>query len=200
MLGKWPWHYGIERDVWWRVVVDSKYGSSWGGWCSLELAGAYGVGVWKNIRKGWDSFSSFTRVVVGDGTNINFWNDLWCRDTALKVAFPALFGIAHVKDASVANNLEFLSGSNQWNMSFKREAHNWEVNVFASFFQALHSVKVSRGSEHKLWWVSSKKWLVIFSGKVFGALRLLRGWPSLGGPQLLARSLPWTISGSCMLS
>jgi len=137
---------------------------------------------------------------VGDGTNINFWNDLWCRDTALKVAFPALFGIAHVKDASVANNLEFLSGSNQWNMSFKREAHNWEVNVFASFFQALHSVKVSRGSEHKLWWVSSKKWLVIFSGKVFGALRLLRGWPSLGGPQLLARSLPWTISGSCMLS
>jgi hypothetical protein len=39
------------------------------------------------------------------------------------------------------------------------EAHDWEVDDFVSFFQALHSVKVSRGSEDKLWWVSSKKGL-----------------------------------------
>jgi hypothetical protein len=31
---------------------------------------------------------------------------------ALKVAFPALFGIARVKDAFVADNLEFLGDSN----------------------------------------------------------------------------------------
>jgi hypothetical protein len=30
LLGKWFWRYGIERDAWWRVVVDSKYGSLWG--------------------------------------------------------------------------------------------------------------------------------------------------------------------------
>lgn len=75
-------------------------------------------------------------LVVGDGTKINFWHDLWCGDTTLKVAFPSLFGIAYVKDAAVVDNLEFLGGSNQWNVSFTRE-----VNVFASFFQALHSVK-----------------------------------------------------------
>jgi len=34
--------------------VESKYGSSWGGWCSSEHVGAYGVGLLKNIRKGWD--------------------------------------------------------------------------------------------------------------------------------------------------
>jgi hypothetical protein len=44
-------------------------------------------------------------------------------------------------------------------MSFTREAHDWEVDIFVSFFQVLHSVKVSRGSENKLWWVSSKKGL-----------------------------------------
>jgi hypothetical protein len=87
--------------------VDSKYGSLWGGWCSLESTGAFGVGVWKNIRKGWDSFSRFTRFVVGDGSKISFWHDLWCGNTALKVAFAALFGIAHVKDTLVADNLEF---------------------------------------------------------------------------------------------
>jgi hypothetical protein len=105
LLGKWFWRYGIERDAWWRVVVDSKYGSLWGGWCSLEPGGAFGVGLWKNIRKGWETFKGFTRHVVVDGTRISFWHDLWCGDMVLKVAFPVLFGIACVKDASVVDNM-----------------------------------------------------------------------------------------------
>jgi hypothetical protein len=55
-------------------------------------------------------FKSFTRLVVGDGTRISFWHDLWCGDTVLKVAFSGLFGIARVKDASVADNMEVLGG------------------------------------------------------------------------------------------
>jgi len=109
------------------------------------------VGVWKNIRKGWDSFSRFTRFVVGDGSKISFWHDLWCEDMALKVAFSTLFGIARVKGAAVADSLEHFP------MEFTREAHNWEVDVFASFFQVLHLAKMNRDSEDKLWWVSSKK-------------------------------------------
>jgi len=23
LLGKWLWRYGIEREAWWRIVVDS---------------------------------------------------------------------------------------------------------------------------------------------------------------------------------
>jgi len=34
LLGKWLWHYRIEREAWWRIAVDSKFGSFWGGWCS----------------------------------------------------------------------------------------------------------------------------------------------------------------------
>jgi hypothetical protein len=100
------------------------------------------VGVWKNIKKGWESFSSFTRFVVGDGTKISFCHDLWCGDRALKVAFPALFGIARAEDASITDKLESLGGSNQWNLNFTRETHDCDVDVFASFFQLLHTVKV----------------------------------------------------------
>jgi hypothetical protein len=53
---------------------------------------------------------------------------------SLKVAFPAQFGIASAKDASVAINLEYFGGSNQWNVSFAREAYDWEVDGLASFF------------------------------------------------------------------
>ena len=46
-----------------------------------------------------------------------------------------LFGIACVKDVSIVDNWEVLGGSIQWNVSFTREAHDWEMDVYASFFQ-----------------------------------------------------------------
>jgi hypothetical protein len=79
LLGKWLWRFGIERDAWWRVAVDSKFGNLWGRWFSLEPVGAFGVGLLKNIRKGWETFSSFARFEVGDGVRIRFWHDLWCE-------------------------------------------------------------------------------------------------------------------------
>jgi hypothetical protein len=40
----------------------------------------------------------------------------------LEVIFPVLFGRACVNDASIADNLEILSGSNHLNVSFARAA------------------------------------------------------------------------------
>jgi hypothetical protein len=42
-LGKWLWCYTYEREAMWRLVVDFKYGSLWGGWCSNKVNGSYGV-------------------------------------------------------------------------------------------------------------------------------------------------------------
>ena len=50
----------------------------------------------------------------------------------MKAAFPVLFGIARAKDTSTADHSESLGGSNQWNVSFARAAHDWEIDVFAS--------------------------------------------------------------------
>lgn len=100
-------HFGYERDAWWRVVVDSKYGSLWGGWCSLEPASAFGAGgalsSWQ-VPLGWGCGRTSENVGILSQASL----DLLWGDAALKVAFPTLFGIACVKDASVADNLEFL--------------------------------------------------------------------------------------------
>jgi hypothetical protein len=77
----------------------------------------------------------------------------------LKKAFFVLFGIASAKDASVVDNMEILGGSTYWNVNFVREAHDWEVDAFASFSQVLHTAIVSRDRVDRLWWVSSKKGL-----------------------------------------
>jgi hypothetical protein len=129
--------------------------------------------------------------------------------------FLVHFGIARVKDASAADNMEILSGFTQWNMSFVRKAHDLEVDIFASFFQVLHSAIVSRGCAYRLWWVSSKRGLFkvksFFSSLAcFESNRFL--WKSvwrthaplmtifLLGQRPLVRSLQWIISGRCMLS
>jgi len=48
--------------------VDIKYGSVRSGWCSKEIGGSFGVGVWKCIRRGWDAFAAHVRYEVGDGS------------------------------------------------------------------------------------------------------------------------------------
>ena len=30
LLCKWLWRYGHEREAWWRVVMEAKYGIMWG--------------------------------------------------------------------------------------------------------------------------------------------------------------------------
>uniref|UniRef100_A0A2N9FRU0 B box-type domain-containing protein n=1 Tax=Fagus sylvatica TaxID=28930 RepID=A0A2N9FRU0_FAGSY len=42
LLGKWLWWYDSEREALWRLVVDAKYGSLWGDWCSKSGRGPYG--------------------------------------------------------------------------------------------------------------------------------------------------------------
>jgi hypothetical protein len=101
LLSKWLSRNELEREAWWRVVVDSKYGISWRGWYSSEPIRAYGVGLWKNIKRGWEQFCNYTRFEVGDGSKVKFWHDLWCGDMALKDAFLVIINIVCAKDAPV---------------------------------------------------------------------------------------------------
>jgi hypothetical protein len=58
-------------------------------------------------------------------------------------------------------------------VSFLREAHDWEVDVFASFLQLLHSVNVTKGSGDKLMWISSERG--VFKVKSFCSLAFSKG-------------------------
>jgi hypothetical protein len=157
LLGKWLWRYAHERGAWWKSVVDAKYGSTWASWCSLKPPGSHGVGLWKNIRKGWSLLCSHTKLILGNGSRIRFWDDVWCGEVPLKEAFTVLYDIARDKDAHVADHLVLVSGSYQWDVSFFRAAHDWEVDVLASFFSLLYSTRMDCDGEDQLWWSPSHK-------------------------------------------
>jgi hypothetical protein len=110
LMEKWLWRYGREREALWRMVIEVKFESLRGGWCSKEVLDTFGVGVWKHIRRGWYKFHNFVRFEVGVGSHVSFWHDLWCGDRSLKQCFPVLFSIVRNKDARVANNLVVQNG------------------------------------------------------------------------------------------
>jgi hypothetical protein len=58
---------------------------------------AYGVSLWKNIRRGWERFCSHTKFEVGDGSKVRLCHDLWCRDTSLKEAFLVSSVVTHLE-------------------------------------------------------------------------------------------------------
>jgi hypothetical protein len=157
LLGKWLWRYAYEREASWKSVVDAKYGSTRAGWCSLDPPGSHSVGIWKNIRKGWSLFCSYTRLILGNGSRIRFWDDVWCGEMSLKEAFPVLYDIACAKDTLVADHLVVVSGSYQWDVRFFRDVHDWEVDVMASFFSLLYSSKVAQDGGDRFWWSLSHK-------------------------------------------
>jgi hypothetical protein len=67
-LEKWLWRYAAEREAFWQHVVDKKYASLPGGWRSKVVTRLYGVSLRKHIRRGWDTFSSFVNIEVGDSS------------------------------------------------------------------------------------------------------------------------------------
>jgi hypothetical protein len=70
-----------------------------------------------------------------------------------------LYDIARVKDASVVDHLELFSDSHQWDVSIIKAVHDWEVDVFASFFKLLFSFILRWGGGDKLCWPPSKRGL-----------------------------------------
>ena len=113
----------MERNALWRSVIDTKYGSMWGG------GGVVGfiimcrghMGWSTEIYKGWDDFCCFIIFKVGDGSSIKFWHDPWCEGLPMEDNFLELYNIAKDKEASVAELLSYFSAENyHWNINFIR--------------------------------------------------------------------------------
>jgi hypothetical protein len=82
---------------------------------------------------------------------------VWCEEMPLKEDFPSLHDIACDKNSLTAAHLILECDSFQWDVRFFRAAHDWEVDVLASFFTLLNSIRLDRGVEDKLWWSPSRK-------------------------------------------
>ena len=103
LLGKWIWRFASDRDCTWKTLINTKYGLEGLGWCSKEIRGPFGIGLWKDIIKESNWVKENWRFIVGNGTRIRFWLDLWCGNAPLRHSFPILFNLAVNKFETVVD-------------------------------------------------------------------------------------------------
>ena len=192
----------VEHNSLWKQVIVTKYGYEIGSWSLGTVNGPYGMFLWKHIRQGWDRFSPHIKFVLGCGSRIHFWLDIWWREDTLSRAFPLLFRIAQSSEARVADYLCWQNGVPHWDVHFTRLLHDWEVEPFQAMIGLLYSIKVQQNQEDRVCWgptrsgcfevksyyqILSLNTSMCFLGKVFGRRELLPVWLSLCGQPLMGR-------------
>ena len=66
LLCKWNSPFANKREALWNQVIRGRYREERGGWCSREVRGVYGVGLWKGIRMVWDIVGTRISFSVGN--------------------------------------------------------------------------------------------------------------------------------------
>jgi hypothetical protein len=152
LLGKWLWRFGMEENRLWRQVMAARYGVVGGGWCTRQVRGPHGCGLWKGIMLGWEHFSTYMSYTVGMGDRVHLWHDRWCGDMVLKEVFPTLFSCAIHKDALLSEVMVRQYGRVIWNVTFGRNFNDWEMDRVATFLNMLEAKSPIREVVDGSWW------------------------------------------------
>ena len=147
--------------------------------CKRQLWG----GGLEGHQKCWENFRTHSRFIVGDGTRVKFWKDLWCENQSLEDAFPNLFNLTANKEGWIAKAWEEDGVGGSWGLRFNRHLNDWEIGEVESLLSKLHPLTIRRGVDDLLWWGENKN--ETFSVKSFitrsqGALELLSRLELLG--------------------
>ncbi|RVW69349.1 DNA-directed RNA polymerase V subunit 1 [Vitis vinifera] len=151
LLGKWIWRFAYDKDNLWKQVITTKYGQEGHGWRAKRAYGAFGVGVWMEIWKETDWCWDNMGFIVGKGSKINFWTDVWCNGTRLSQNFPHLFAMASHRNATVEEMWDQNFGQGGCNIRFLRDFNDWEMDMIGNLLHVLRDYKPSMEEDSVCW-------------------------------------------------
>ena len=179
LLGKWSWRFASENEPFWKLVIIGKYGEEKGGWCFGASKESHGMGLWKAIKNGWLEFGKRVAFKVENGRKVQFWNDRWCGENALKEDFPSLYFLASFREAWVALLWDGTREVGHWNLVFTRHNNDWEIKDVEALFRKLNGQVLRRDDEDVMnWWISKKGLFTVKSFYSFLAPCNVREFPS----------------------
>ena len=120
-----------------------------GGWCTGESKINFGTGLWKEIRKEWEVILKNAKFVIGDGSRVSFWKDLWCGEVALCMVYLTLFRLVVRKEALIREVWDILN-EDRWTPCFSRPFNDWEVTEVDNFLHTIQPWRVVSNMEDKL--------------------------------------------------
>ncbi|GMI83779.1 hypothetical protein like AT4G29090 [Hibiscus trionum] len=98
LLNKWLWRYGLEPSSLWRKVIDAKYNYDPNLLLPRREKGRKESWLWRKIMQPMfepgNPFSQHTKLALGDGKHIEFWEDPWTEVPSLRSSFPRIYALA----------------------------------------------------------------------------------------------------------
>ena len=133
-MGKWCWRFGAEVEGLWKSIIKIKYGAEEGGWFTKVVRGSFGVGLWKEIYKESFSIKQHNNLILGDGSIIKFWENVWCSEEPFSMLFPMLYTMSGSKRASVKEVWRPVGELGGWDLQFERHFNDWELETVENLF------------------------------------------------------------------
>ena len=87
--------------------------------------------------------------MIGDGSRVSFWKDVWGGEEALCRAFPTLFSFAVRKDALIREVWD-TSNEGGWTPRFSRPFNDWELTKVENFLLIIQPWSVVSNREDKI--------------------------------------------------
>ena len=155
-LGKWWWRFNKERGRKWNEILRAKYG------LGLYLDNNQ-VRDLSPILKGILSCGSNPhtlalfnnaqwRWILGNGSAISFWSDLWIGETTLECSFRRLFLLANDKKISVLDMLNLWNSQpSQHAVIWRRSLRGWETDIEQELGDILKRVELKGWDDRLIW-------------------------------------------------
>lgn len=151
LLAKWWWRYRKDSNSLWNRILLNKYGE----WENIDSRSNLSP-----IMKGIISISSFSSLklfsrkdffwIMGNGTKVKFWLDIWTGNSTLKERFPRLFDLCILKDANVYTIHQHWSNSRTLRI-WRRTLRQWEQEEESELVKILEESNPSN-LQDKIFW------------------------------------------------
>lgn len=148
LLAKWTWRFLIENDALWRNLIVAKYYGVVCYWPTLISNASYKA-PWKSISHCIGLVTDCIRQRIGNGSTTSFWNDSWLNCGVLSTAFPRLFCLTQLSEATMAN--VWISSSNAWDLNLRRNLIELEIAEWASLSHHLAFVRLTSSPDAWIW-------------------------------------------------
>ncbi|GJU81834.1 RNA-directed DNA polymerase, eukaryota [Tanacetum coccineum] len=157
LLGKWKWHFLVEKNARWCTVIKDFYGID-GGFRSPPNSFGMG-GIWCDIIMSvscigdFDStFNSSFALKISTGVNTSFWADPWVTNgIILKDCFPRLFALENHKDCKVSDRWKINNGIWGGNWSWRLPPHVRATDDLSSLINLISSLFSLNGEDKWVW-------------------------------------------------
>ena len=160
LIAKWIWRFGREQSqLLWKDVLSNKYDINPES-LIMKIRNSRSLSPFakslQSLLLGTELHSTMTRegfrMIIGNGSFIDFWEDPWVKDGSLKNLYPRIFALAQQKTGSINKFGEWIGGSWVWNILLRRRVFDWEIRQWNEFWGLISKSVLRQASNDQVCW------------------------------------------------